>query len=162
MIYLQKQTNRQTHNLKSYPLSFHISIIAHYQGWFSVLSWKKVKNLYSDRFSGEEWVKNQIILYVKSEKIPVVQYSDGVPGHPCTGWGANRPVYCYKQQDQEAINLLEKAGIAYERVDLSKRDVETRLKARITGLNETPTLIFHGRKIKGLENIKQVLQKVEA
>jgi glutaredoxin len=107
-------------------------------------------------------VKDKVILYVKSEKIPVVQYAEGVAGHPCTGWGAARPVYCYKQQDQEAIDLLEKAGVAYERVDLSMHDATARLKARITGLNETPTLIFHGRKIKGLENIRRVLQKVEA
>jgi glutaredoxin len=108
-------------------------------------------------------VKDKLILYVKSEKIPTVQYSEGVPGHPCTAaYRATSTVHCYKQEDQEAIDLLEKAGIAYERVDLSSRDVTTQLKAKITGLNETPTLIFQGRKIKGLENIRRVLQKVEA
>jgi hypothetical protein len=108
-------------------------------------------------------VKNEIILYVKSEKISTVHYSEGVAGHPCTAaYRATSIVPCYKQQDQEAIDLLEKARIAYERVDLSSQNVTTRLKAKIMGLNETPTLIFHDRKIKGLENIRRVLQKVEA
>ena len=107
-------------------------------------------------------MEDKIILYVKSRKISVGQYSEGVPGHPCTGWGATRAVYCYKQQDQEVIDLLEKAGIAYKLADLSRCDATTQLKCRITGLSETPTLIFHGRKIKGLENIRRVLQKVEA
>jgi hypothetical protein len=108
-------------------------------------------------------VKDKITLYVKSEKISMVQYSEGLAGHTCTAaYRATRTEPCYKQQDQEAIDLLEKAGIAYERVDLSSRDVKTQLKARITGLNETPTMIFHGRKIKGLENIRRVLLKVEA
>jgi glutaredoxin len=108
-------------------------------------------------------VKDKIILYVKSEKILTVQYREGLAGHPCTAaYRATSTVPCFKQQDQEAIDLLEKAGIAYERVDLSNRDFTTQLKARITGLNETPTLIFHNKKIKGLENIRRVLQKIEA
>jgi glutaredoxin len=146
------------------PISFRISIMAHcHRLVFVFFSRKKIMNLCFSRFSGEEWVKDKVILFVKSEKIPVVQYSEGVPGHPCTGaYRATSIVPCYKQQDQEAIDLLEKAGVAYERVDLSVHDATTRLKARITGLNETPTLIFHGRKIKGLENIKRVLQRVEA
>jgi protein-disulfide isomerase len=41
-------------------------------------------------------------------------------------------------------------------------DAPTQRKARIAGLYGTPTLIFQGRAIKGLENIKQVLHKDKA
>jgi hypothetical protein len=41
-------------------------------------------------------------------------------------------------------------------------DAPTQRKARMAGLNETPMLIFQGRAIKGLENIKQLLQKDKA
>jgi len=107
-------------------------------------------------------VNGKIILFVKSERIPMVQYSEGLLGHPCTGaYRATSIVFCYKQQDQEAIDLLEKAGVAYELADLSRGDTATRLKAKIAGLNECPMLIFRGRAIKGLENIKQVLLKAK-
>ena len=108
-------------------------------------------------------MKDKIILFVKSEKIPMIQYSEGVPGHPCTGaYRATSIVPCYKRRDQEAIDLLEKTGVVYECVDLSMCDAPTQRKARMAGLNETPMLIFQGRAIKGLENIKQVLQKDKA
>jgi glutaredoxin len=117
---------------------------------------------------GKSGVKDKVILYVKSEKISVVQYSGDVSGGRCVRYApssaqaATSTMHCYGQQDKEAIDLLEKAGIAHKLVDLSSHEFTTRLKARIAGLNETPTLIFYGRKIKGLENIRRLLQKVEA
>lgn len=93
----------------------------------------------------------------------MIQYSEGLPGHQCTGaYRATSIVSCYRRRDQEAINLLEKTGIVYDCVDLSMWDAPTQRKARIAGLYGTPTLIFQGRAIKGLENIKQVLHKDKA
>jgi hypothetical protein len=133
----------------------------------AVFSLERVKNLRFSRIPGEEWVKDKILLYVKSEKIPTVHYSSDASSSSCVRYApssantATGTLHSYEKQDQEAIDLLQKAGIAYELVDLALLHVTTRLKARVTGLNETPTLILHSRKVKGLENIKRVLQKVE-
>lgn len=106
-------------------------------------------------------MESNILLYVKSEKIPIVQYTEGLSGHPCTAaFRATQVTYNYKPEDQKAMDLLEKAGIAYEVVDLSDCSFIMQLKAKIFGINETPTLILNGVKIKGLENIKRALQEI--
>ena len=108
-------------------------------------------------------LKNKVILYVKSEKIPVIQYSESVSGHPCTGaYQATDTISGYKPEDQEIIEFLEKAGITYKLVDLSNCPLTAQLKAKIAGINETPTLVLNGAKIKGLEDIRQALQRIEA
>ena len=105
-------------------------------------------------------LKNNAILYVKSEKIQMAQYSEGVPGHPCTGaYRATQTMHNYKPEDQKAIDLLKEAGVPHQLVDLSECSAAARLKAKITGINETPTLLMNGKKIKGVENISQALQE---
>jgi len=104
-------------------------------------------------------MSDNIVLYVKSEKIPIVQHTQAVPGHPCTGaFRAAQTIYNLKPEDQQAFDLLQEAGVSYKLVDLSNCSFSTQLKAKITGVNETPTLILNGQKIKGTENIKQALK----
>jgi glutaredoxin len=68
--------------------------------------------------------------------------------------------YNYKPEDQKAVDLLKETGAPYRVVDLSDCSFMMQLKAKIFGINETPTLILNGVKIKGLENIKKALQEI--
>jgi glutaredoxin len=132
----------------------------------------KSKNLFKidDRFKcslsliyvGRCILTDNLILYVKSEKIPtVLQYSEGTHGHACTAaYRATQTDYIYKHEDQEAMKLLEEAKTAYTLVDLSDCSFSMQLKAKATGINKTPTLVLNGRKIKGSQNIKQALHKI--
>lgn len=105
---------------------------------------------------------DNLILYVKSEKIPIVRYSEGVTGHACTGaYRATQTDCIYKPEDKEALDLLKEVGTTYKLIDLSDCPFSTQLKAKITGVNETPTLVLNGRKIKGSQNIKQALHKIK-
>jgi glutaredoxin len=104
-------------------------------------------------------LKNNVILYVKSEKIQMTQYSEAVHGHPCTGaYRATQTMRNYKPEDQKAIDLLKEAGLSHQLVNLSECSAAARLKAKLTGVNETPTLLLKGKMIKGAENISQALQ----
>ena len=103
---------------------------------------------------------NTIILYIKSEKIPVVKHTFGVPGHPCTG--ADRAVETHdmlKPEDQEAKELLEKSGMQYRIIDLGESSFIAQIRAKITGINQTPTLIVGGKPVKGIENIRKILER---
>ena len=107
-------------------------------------------------------LSNRLVLYVKSEKIFRTQYSEGVPGHPCTAaYRASETVCDYKPRDKEAIDLLEKEGIPYRLIDLSNCSLMFNLKAKIFGLNETPTLVLSGRKIKGTKNVESALHEIK-
>lgn len=105
-----------------------------------------------------------LTLYVKSEKIPIVQYSEGIPGHPCTAAYRVKEIFKrFKPEDEEAINLLKEAGINYKLVDLSDCPFTTQITAKIRGINETPTLVLENReKVKGIQNIKQLLLKIKS
>jgi glutaredoxin len=106
-------------------------------------------------------LENNILLYVKSEKISIAQYTEGLSGHPCTAaFRAIQVTYNYKPEDQKAMDLLKEAGIAYKVVDLSDCSFMMQLKAKMFGINETPTLILNGVKVKGLKNIKKTLQEI--
>lgn len=106
---------------------------------------------------------DDFILYVKSEKISIFKYSEGVPHHPCTGaYRASQTIRNYTEQDEEAAELLNEAGITHKLIDLSDCSFIKQLKAKITGINETPTLILNGKKIKGIQNIKQALHQIES
>lgn len=108
-------------------------------------------------------MKDNITLYVKSEEIPIVQFSEGIPGHPCTAaYRVKEIVKNLKPEDKEAIELLNGAKVDYKLVDLSECPFTVQLKAKILGINETPTLVFGtGEKIKGVQNIKQVIIKIK-
>jgi hypothetical protein len=101
-------------------------------------------------------------LYVKSSKTSTVEYSRPIADHSCTdGYLATKVMYSYTPEDQQCMELLKQAGIPHELIDLSSCSFQARLKARIAGLNETPTLVFQGEKIRGLQAIREVLQKKE-
>jgi len=107
-------------------------------------------------------LKYNPVLYVKSEKIPLVEYGEGVPGHPCTiALRTTQTIYNYKSEDQKAMDLLKEAGIAYKLVDLSDCSFTTQLKAKIIGVNKTPTMVLNNRKIKGAQNIRHVLEEIK-
>ncbi|MEM3578937.1 MAG: hypothetical protein QXL54_01785 [Candidatus Bathyarchaeia archaeon] len=103
-----------------------------------------------------------LTLYVKSEKIPIVQYSEGISGHPCTGaYRVREIIKNFKPEDKEAVEVLNEAGINYKLIDLSDGSFTIRVAAKIQGINETPTLVLeNGEKIKGIQNIKQVIPKI--
>jgi glutaredoxin len=107
-------------------------------------------------------VKSSILLYVKSEKVSIVPITEGIYDHPCSGARrATQTFHNYKPEDQKAMDLLEEAGTNHQIIDLSNCSFATQLMAKIKGINETPTLIMNGRKIKGSENITQILQEIK-
>ncbi len=107
-------------------------------------------------------MRKSLILYVKSEKIPIIQHCQGISGHPCTGaYRVGETIYNYTSEDKAVIDLLEEAKIAYELVDLSDCPFSVQLKAKILGINKTPTLLLNNRKIKGVQNIKQALHQIK-
>jgi glutaredoxin len=113
-------------------------------------------------------LKDNIVLYVKSEKAFVPGYSESPITH--TGWWidghgalptAAQVIRSYRSEDQEAIDLLKRAGIAHKLVDLSNCSFSARLKSKMMGVNETPTLILNDKKIRGFESIKKLLQGIK-
>jgi len=103
-----------------------------------------------------------ITLYVKSEKIPIVQFGEGISGHPCTGaYRVKEIIENFKPEDREAMELLDQAKVSYKLVNLSDCSFITQLKAKILGINETPTLIFESEKIKGIQNIRQRISQIK-
>ena len=113
-------------------------------------------------------LKDNTILYVKLGKVFVAGYSQTPITH--TGWWvdgygalptATQETRSHRSEDQEAIDLLKGAGIAYKLVDLSNCSFSARLRSKIMGVKETPTLILNDKKIRGFENIKKVLQGIK-
>ena len=104
-------------------------------------------------------MEEMAILYVKSEKIPIVKHSVGIHGHPCTA--ADRAVQTHTlltPEDQEAKELVEKSGVSFKIIDLGECSFLTQIKAKISGINKTPTLILNGKAIRGIQNIRKALQ----
>lgn len=101
------------------------------------------------------------ILYVKSEKFAQVKYTMPHHDHWCSaGYRVTKTDYVLSEEDRKAIELLEKAGLKFKIVDLGLADIMTRFKAKIDGVNKTPTLIYEGRKLKGLRHITETLEKL--
>jgi len=112
-------------------------------------------------------LENNVLLYVRSEKVFTIKHGQMPAVH--TGWWvdsycalpmATQVTYKHKQEDDEAVNLLKEAGIAYRLVDLSNCSLIVWLKAKMSGINEKPTLILNHKKITGIENIKKFLQEL--
>jgi glutaredoxin len=103
------------------------------------------------------------ILYVKSEKVAHVEYSMPHHDHYCdAGYRATSTDLTLGEEDQKAIELLEKAGVKYKLVDLGLARATTRIKAKIERANTTPTLIYKGQKLRGLQQIAARLEKLQA
>jgi hypothetical protein len=93
-------------------------------------------------------------LYVKSESTGAIERSPGLLFHTCDLRGKENITF-YPEEDKEAIEFLEGRSFSFEIVDLSRCPLKTRLKAMITGINTTPTLIIEdGTKLKGIKQIK--------
>ncbi|MGB9683731.1 MAG: hypothetical protein ACPL1Z_02240 [Candidatus Bathyarchaeales archaeon] len=100
------------------------------------------------------------ILYVKSEKFEQVEYTMSHHDHWCSaGYRVTKTDYVLGEEDRKAVELLEKANLKFKIVDLGLADALTRFKAKTEGVNETPTLVYMGRKLKGLGQIEEALEK---
>ena len=106
---------------------------------------------------------SSMILYAKSKKFDHVGYtmlniSGG--GHWCSaGYRSKGTEFVYTKDDAQAKTLLEKLSPSLSIVDLSQCDFSTKMRAILTGLRTTPTLVVDGEKYKGLENIKRFLNE---
>jgi len=107
-----------------------------------------------------KFMSENVILYVKSEKFEQVEYTMPHHDHWCSaGYRVIRTDYVLDEEDSKAIELLERSGLQFKIVDLSLENALTRLKAKIEGTNETPTLVYRGQKLKGLRQIAEALEK---
>ena len=88
------------------------------------------------------------VLYVKSEKVAHIEYSMPHHDHYCdAGYRATSTDLILNEEDRKAIELLEKAGLRFTVVDLGL--AMARIRAKMEGVNATPTLIYKGQKMRG-------------
>jgi hypothetical protein len=99
-------------------------------------------------------------LYVKSQKVDVVQYT--MPnvrggGHWCSaGYRSQGVLDGCSPEDREALTELKNKGMNFSLVDLSACPFASRLRARMSGINRTPALILdNGTKIEGISQIRE-------
>jgi hypothetical protein len=104
-------------------------------------------------------------LYVKSQKTDVVSY-DAVPGGSaiadrCAAGYVSRSVLSgYRPEEEKALTILRGKGVKFSLVDLSMCPFVTRLRARVTGIKKTPTLVLDdGNKIEGINRIKDYIDE---
>jgi len=99
------------------------------------------------------------ILFVKSERISQVEYMVPNFGHWCSAaYRATKTHFAFLEEDKKAIEGLEKARIPYKLIDLSLTNRIARIKAKIEGVNATPTLIYKGQKFRGAQQIVEMLK----
>jgi len=115
----------------------------------------------SNEFSGTPPVKEKPVLFVKSEKVERLEYTVPNFGHYCSaGYRATGTNCALCEEDQKAIELIEKAGISYVLVDLGQASAALRLKARMRGIKTTPTLIYEGQKLEKLQGIMSIIRLI--
>lgn len=93
-------------------------------------------------------------LFVKSISTGSIERSPRFFFHTCD---LRRRKYLdfYPREDQEAIEFLKDRDVSFNLTDLSKHSFLTRLKAKMSGINQTPTLILdNGTKLKGITQIR--------
>ena len=93
-----------------------------------------------------------------SPNAPPVYYNS--MNFPTGSAGSPRDFMVLKSEDEEAVNSLRKKGIAFETVDLTRSPFVSRLRFRLSGM-KTPTVVMNGRKLAGLQNIKEALEEKE-
>jgi hypothetical protein len=99
------------------------------------------------------------VLYVKLAKIAQVEWTMPHHDYYCSaGYRAAKTDMILNEEDQRAIEVLEKAGLKYVLIDLSLETSLNRVIARIRGVNATPTLIYKGQKLEGLQQITSALE----
>jgi len=59
----------------------------------------------------------------------------------------------FDEEDREAIETLERSSIPHLIIDLSDCPLTFRMKAKLQGINKTPTLMIGSEKVKGLHEI---------
>lgn len=98
-------------------------------------------------------------LYVKSRRVDVLQYTmpnvrEG--GHWCSaGYRSQTALTGLTTDEEEALTELKSRNMSFTLVDLSACTFGTRLRARMNGINRTPTLILDdGTKIEGINQIR--------
>ena len=97
-------------------------------------------------------------LYVSSVSTGAIQRSPGFLFHSCDLRGTENLSF-YLDEDREAIEFLTEKGIKFNLVDLSRCPFTVKLRAKITGVNKTPTLVLDdGTKLKGIQQIKEYFQ----
>jgi glutaredoxin len=112
-------------------------------------------------FLGHPLVKERPVLFVKSEKVEQLEYTVPNFGHYCSAAYRATVTNCaFCEEDQKAIELLEKAGISYVLVDLEQASTAMRLKTRVRGIKTTPTLVYEGKKIETLKRIMSTIELV--
>jgi hypothetical protein len=106
-------------------------------------------------------VAETAVLYVKSEKVAHIEYSMSHHDHYCdAGYRATSTDLILNEEDRKAIELLEKAGLRFTVVDLGLAKAMARIRAKMEGVNATPTLIHKGQKMRDLHQIAAMLEKV--
>jgi len=104
---------------------------------------------------------SEVILYVRSKKVSFGK-SPGFSsehGQVTIYSGSLTTTRSYEPEDQEAISLLDEGKVAYTLVDLTESSLAVRLKARLGGV-KTPTIVWNGKKIVGIENVRQALKEM--
>jgi len=79
--------------------------------------------------------------------------------HYCSaGYRASKTDLVLEEEDKKAIEVLEKTGLQYTLIDIGLASASARIKAKIEGINKTPTLIYKGQKFKGLQQIMELFE----
>jgi len=106
-------------------------------------------------------MEEQAVLFIKSEKVEHVEWSMPHHDHWCSaGYRATKTDFVLREEDRRAVEALEKSGLNCKVIDLTFASAATRLKAKLWGVNATPTLTYKGRKIKGLKQILDMLTAI--
>lgn len=101
-----------------------------------------------------------IEVYVRNEEVPTKPVLvQTVPGHPCTS------VECYKSEkiipetDQSALKVAEEVsketGAKLKIYNIST--LKGRMRARLKGIKDTPTIVIGENKIKGVPKRDQLV-----
>lgn len=101
-------------------------------------------------------------LFVKSQKVERVMYTMPNFGHYCSaGYRSQGVLSNYSLEDEEALTNLRSKRVSFSLVDLSLCPFENRLKAKMSGINRTPTLVLDdGTKIEGIAKINKCLESL--
>ena len=92
-------------------------------------------------------------LYVKSISTGAIERSPGFLFHSCDLRRTQNTTF-FPEEDQRAIEFLKEKGVKFELIDLSKCSLIMKLKAKINGVNKTPTLVLDdGTILKGKQQI---------
>jgi glutaredoxin len=108
----------------------------------------------------------EAVLYVASRKASSGGSPNAPPVYfnsmnfPAGSAGSPRDFMVFKSEDEEVVNLLRGKGVAFETVDLTRSPLVSRLRFRLSEM-KTPTLVMNGRKLVGLQKIKEALEGKE-